>query len=43
MRFSQRELRGLGIVAIGGQIQRLNDKLFFVKSQGATDASYQVE
>jgi hypothetical protein len=28
MRFSQRELRGLGIVTLGGQIHRLNDKLF---------------
>ncbi len=43
MRFSQRELRGLGLVAIGGQIQRLNDKLFLVKSQGTDDASYRVK
>lgn len=43
MRFSQRELRGLGIVAIGGQIQRLNAKLFLVKSQTANDSSYRVE
>ena len=43
MRFSQRELRGLGIVTIGGQIQRLNNKLFLVKSQTTPDASYRVE
>jgi putative transposase len=43
MRFSQRELRGLGIVTIGGQIKRLNDKLFLVKSQVKADASYRVE
>ena len=31
--FNRRELRGLGIVAIGGQIERLSDTLFLVKSQ----------
>jgi len=40
--FNRRELRGLGIVAIGGQIQRLSDKLFLVKSQ-STDAFHRVE
>ena len=40
--FGRRELRGLGIVAIGGQIQRLSDKMFLVKSQ-TTDAFYKVE
>jgi len=40
--FNRRELRGLGIVAIGGQIQRLSDKLFLVKSQ-TTDAFHKVE
>jgi len=43
MRFSQRELRGLGIVTIGGQIQRLNNKLFLVKSQVTPYTSYRVE
>jgi len=40
--FNRRELRGLGIVTIGGQIQRLSDKLFLVKSQ-STDAFHRVE
>ena len=40
--FNRRELRGLGIVAMGGQLQRLSDKLFLVKSQ-STDAFYRVE
>src|SRR5260370_2042290 len=31
--FRLRELRGLGILARGGQIQRRSDKLFWVKSQ----------
>jgi len=39
--FNRRELRGLGIVAIGGQIERLSDKLFFVKSQ-STDTFHRV-
>ncbi len=42
MRFSQRELRGLGVVAIGGQIQRVSSKLFLVKSQTSIDSSYRV-
>jgi transposase-like protein/predicted RNA-binding Zn-ribbon protein involved in translation (DUF1610 family) len=32
-KFSRRALRGLAIVATGGQIRRVNDRLFFVKSQ----------
>ena len=43
MRLSRRELRGMGIVIQGGQIKRLNDRLFSVKSQGTDGASYKVE
>src|SRR5919108_4110085 len=31
--FRLRELRGLGILAKGGQIQRVSDKMFYVRSQ----------
>lgn len=41
MRLSRRQLRGLGIVAIGGQIERINDRLFLVKSQSSA-AIYRV-
>lgn len=40
--FSRRELRGLGIVAIGGQIERLSDTLFLVRSQ-SVDAFHRIE
>jgi transposase-like protein/DNA-directed RNA polymerase subunit M/transcription elongation factor TFIIS len=43
MRLSRRELRGMGIVIQGGQIKRLNDRLFSVKSQGTDGASYKVQ
>ncbi|MEM2989970.1 MAG: DDE-type integrase/transposase/recombinase [Halobacteria archaeon] len=43
MKLNLRELRGLGIVALGGQIKRLSDTTFLVKSQSSTDASYTVE
>ncbi len=39
--FRLRELRGLGILARGGQIQRRSDKLFWVKSQ-SRDSQHQV-
>lgn len=42
MRFTLRELRGLGIVAMGGQIERFNDRIFLVKSQNS-DGFYRVE
>ena len=42
-KFNRRQLRGFSIVAVGGQIQRLNDKLFRVKSQGKDNVSYRVE
>jgi transposase-like protein len=42
MHFSQRELRGLGMVAAGGQIKRLSDGNFLVKSQSHVDDSYHV-
>lgn len=42
MRLSQRQLRGLGVVAIGGQIERINDISFYVKSQ-SSDATYMVK
>ncbi|MEM2507395.1 MAG: DDE-type integrase/transposase/recombinase [Nitrososphaeria archaeon] len=42
MRLSLRELRGLGIVAAGGQIQRVTNTKFFVKSQKG-DKDYIVE
>lgn len=41
LKLSLRELRGLGIVAAGGQIQRVSDEVFIVKSQGG-DRSYEV-
>jgi transposase-like protein len=41
-KFNRRELRGLGIVAQGGQIQRLDDGLFQVKSQCKDGVSYKV-
>lgn len=41
MRFNQRQLRGMAIVATGGQIERVNDRLFLVKSQSST-ATYSV-
>jgi len=42
MKLSIRELRGLGIVAMGGQIQRISGTTYVVKSQG-NDSSYKVE
>ena len=42
MKLSLRELRGLGIVATGGQIQRISDTKFIVKSQN-DNKDYQVE
>ena len=36
MRFSRRQLRGLGILFAGGQIKRVTDRLFLVKSQSGT-------
>lgn len=42
VKLSLRELRGLGIVAVGGQIQRASDTTYIVKSQGG-DSSYKVE
>lgn len=42
MKLSLRELRGLGIVAAGGQIQRISDTKFIVKSQN-NDKDYRVE
>ena len=41
--FRLRELRGLGILAAGRQIQRVNESLFLVKSQSAPDRSYEVK
>jgi len=41
-RFSRRALRGLAIVARGGQVSRVNDKLFYVKSQSG-NGSYAVQ
>ncbi|MDW8024237.1 MAG: IS6 family transposase [Nitrososphaerota archaeon] len=43
MKLNLRELRGLGIVALGGQIKKLNDTTFLVKSQSNNGASYTVE
>ncbi|MEM2144905.1 MAG: DDE-type integrase/transposase/recombinase [Candidatus Jordarchaeaceae archaeon] len=40
--FNRRELRGLAIVAIGGQIQRVNDNLFLVKFQSAPEIFHRV-
>ncbi len=39
MKFSLRQMRGLAIVAAGGQVKRISDELFWVKSQ-STDAFY---
>jgi transposase-like protein len=39
--YNRRELRGLAIVAIGGQIQRVND-LFLVKSQSVPEVFHKV-
>lgn len=43
MKLNLRELHGLGIVALGGQIKRLSDTVFLVKSQSNGDVSYTVE
>ena len=40
--FNRRELRGLAIVAIGGQIQRINDNFFLVKSQSVPEVFHEV-
>ncbi|MEM3640575.1 MAG: DDE-type integrase/transposase/recombinase [Candidatus Bathyarchaeia archaeon] len=40
--FNRRELRGLAIVAIGGQIQRISNNLFLVRSQGAPEVFHRV-
>lgn len=37
MNFKLREMRGLAIVATGGQIKRINDDLFLVKSQSSNE------
>jgi transposase-like protein len=42
MKLNQRQLRGLGIVAMGGQIERINDKLFLVRSQRNSGETYRV-
>jgi transposase-like protein len=42
-KLNRRQSRGFAIVIAGGQVQRLNDKLFRVKSQGKDDVSYRVE
>ena len=41
--FSLRELRGLGIVALGGQIERVSETMFAVKSQSNSGAFHRVE
>jgi len=41
-KFSRRALRGLAMVAMGGQIRRVNDRLFFVNSQ-AHEGEYEVK
>jgi transposase-like protein len=41
--FSLRELRGLGIVALGGQIKRESDGIFLVRSQSNSSAYHRVE
>ena len=41
MRFNRRQLRGLGILFLGGQIKRVTDRLFVVKSQSGS-AHYKV-
>lgn len=40
-KFNRRELRGLAIVASGGQIKRINDTLFLVRSQSG-EGDYRV-
>ncbi len=40
---SLRELRGLAIVALGGQIERISDTVFAVKSQSSPGAFHRVE
>ena len=42
LKFSRRELRGLGILAIGGMIKRIRENMFAVKSE-RTDDWYTVE
>jgi transposase-like protein len=42
MRFSRRQLRGLAIIAMGGQVRRITDKLFEVRSQ-SRDVCYKVK
>ena len=41
MRFSRRQLRGLGILFAGGQVKRVTDRFFLVKSQ-TRDVTYGV-
>ncbi|MGB9959865.1 MAG: IS6 family transposase [Candidatus Bathyarchaeales archaeon] len=43
MKLSLRELRGLGIVMLGGQIKRVSDGVFLVKSQLNPSACHRVE
>ena len=43
LRLSLRELRGLGIVAAGGQIERVDENRFIVRSQSADGAYHNVE
>jgi len=43
LNLSLRELRGLGIVALGGQIEMINDTIFAVKSQSNLGAFHRVE
>ncbi|MEM0057166.1 MAG: SWIM zinc finger family protein, partial [Candidatus Geothermarchaeota archaeon] len=43
MKLSLRELRGLGIVALGGQIKRVDENAFLVKSRSNPSAYHRVE
>jgi len=43
VKLSLRELRGLGIVALGGQIKRVGESAFLVKSQSNPSAYHRVE
>ncbi len=41
-RLSQRKLWGLGILSIGGQVERINDRNFRIKSQSNPEVSHSV-
>jgi hypothetical protein len=43
LNLSLRELRGLKIVTLGGQIEMINNKIFAVKSQSKLGAFHRVE